>query len=655
MIFDLYDLEHVRIRRLADGLPRLRRMQRIAWSWIARHATRLAAHRAQRSLACSAHDADALLRIAPRASVEVVPNTTADSPELPPAAAPTALFVGVAYYPPNAEAILQLVHDIWPRVRRIVPDGELTIVGHGAGQLLNGSAGPGCHVLDFVPDLDAVYRGARIAVCPIRRGSGTRIKIIEAAMRGRPVVSTRVGAEGLTFEPGREILVEDDVQRFAEACAGLLADPARSGALGRAARERAKREYARERVVDSLADVLRRALPSPRETRRPYVFIGGTSEPGGLHVHTADVARAVAAAGHPVTILCTSVDYFTPMLRGSTVRVVVAQEKRPGERAISYWRRNLSPHRDAVAVLCRGELASSNIPDLVGIRLASRELITIEHRPPDLPWKHAAPPWLHGRVTAAVASRCIAVSDEIAESARALLRIPASRVAACPNWVEPSFRRATEAERGEAKARFGWSPDTIVVGYHGRLAPEKRVDAFLRAVAEATRGPTHWIVALFGDGWKRRELEALAAELGLRDRVHFMGWQTEVSKAVAAIDISVLPSLVEGFPLGLMEAMACGAACLAHPMSSTRALIRSGRNGVLADLSDPHTFRDALSGLIALPAEARARLGAEAARTMERDFSRAQRLPAVLRALGVQPPEDDRPAVRHLEFVGAPS
>ncbi len=389
--------------------------------------------------------------------------------------------------------------------------------------------------------------------------------------------------------------------------------------------------------------------------RAPYLFIGGTSEPGGLHIHTVDVAAAVETAGHPVTLLCPSVDYYSAMVRGTGIRVACIPPRGPDERAFQYWRRRLAAHRDARAVFCRGKLAESDIGDLVGIRSAVARLYTIEHRAVDgIDGKRAALR-RHGWAMRVLVRRLIAVSDEIAESARHDLGLRAGQIATCPNWVDPSFRPVSPAQRGDAKRTLGLNPSDLVIGYHGRLAPEKRIPALIESFARlpAPRGRAARLL-LVGDGWKRPELETLIRRLDLADRAVVTGWHPDPRAAVAAFDIAVLPSVSEGFPLGLLEAMAGGLPCLAHPMSSTRQLIESGRNGMLANLDDAAAFDRALESLMERSEAERAEMGRAAADTIRRGFTRARRLPAVLRALDVEAivPAPDRP--RNLEFVRQP-
>lgn len=211
---------------------------------------------------CSERDRAHLARMGMR-RVSVVPNALAMPVEAPGvSAAPTLLFVGAYEYPPNAEAAARLVTRIFPLVRRAVPGARLLLAGKGGEALPVVRAGvpEGVEVLGFVPDLDALYAGARVVVCPLVNGGGTRLKLIEAAGYARPMVSTRVGAEGLDFAEVREVVVRDDDAGFAEACVALLRDDGACARLGAAARARALAAYEAGRVVARVRAALERGL-----------------------------------------------------------------------------------------------------------------------------------------------------------------------------------------------------------------------------------------------------------------------------------------------------------------------------------------------------------------------------------------------------------
>jgi glycosyltransferase involved in cell wall biosynthesis len=191
--------------------------------------------------------------------VQTVPNSV----NFPPldegdASEPLLLFVGALGFRPNAQAVDSLVQEIWPAVRARVPAARLAVVGPGRELTASyHSADQSVTFTGFVDDLQSWYRRARVVCCPIRYGAGTRVKIIEAAAHAKAIVSTRLGAEGLTFEDGREIILRDPPAQLAEACVRLLGDRHHAARLGKAAQQKAHRTYERGAVVDQLAGIFR--------------------------------------------------------------------------------------------------------------------------------------------------------------------------------------------------------------------------------------------------------------------------------------------------------------------------------------------------------------------------------------------------------------
>jgi glycosyltransferase involved in cell wall biosynthesis len=380
------------------------------------------------------------------------------------------------------------------------------------------------------------------------------------------------------------------------------------------------------------------------------VLVGGTSEPGGLHVHTADLALALGATGARATIACTSTDFFTPLLQGSPVKVETIPRPGRGRRSALELRARLAAMAPTDIVLCHGCFAQSGPLVLAAARSTCRALYTVEHRPIEGDVSATLERRLYGWWMARLVHRAIAVSCEIQAQAVTLYGLPPDRVPVLPNWVDPSFSMASAERRRAAKAALGL-PAGLIIGFHGRLAPEKRVDCLIAAFAEIPEDRRAGAcLAIVGDGWKRGELEALAARLGVAPEIRFLGWRPDPVEAVSAFDISVLPSLAEGFPLALMEAMAVGALCLAHPMSSTGELLGQDR-GMLRDFRTPQALADALSAAIAVTPAARAAAGERASRWVLSQHSRAMRLGQLLAALDIDARGDPGDALpRRLEF-----
>lgn len=179
---------------------------------------------------------------------------------------PTLLFVGFFGYEPNCDAADWFIASIWPRILAEAPHARLLVAGALPERLkAHGRLPQGVQLLGFVPDLEPVYAGAHVVVCPVRSGSGTRVKLLEAAAYARPIVSTTVGAEGIDFEHSRSVMLCDDPIAFAKACVALLADRARADEMGRSAWQLARSRYSREAVIEQIRKhvLLARAEVSP--------------------------------------------------------------------------------------------------------------------------------------------------------------------------------------------------------------------------------------------------------------------------------------------------------------------------------------------------------------------------------------------------------
>jgi glycosyltransferase involved in cell wall biosynthesis len=167
----------------------------------------------------------------------------------------TVLFVGTMGYAPNDDGARWLVTRIWPRLCLAFRSPlRLVVVGSNpSASLVRLGRRPYISVTGTVHDVGIFYRQADLAVIPIRAGGGTRIKLLEAAAWGVPVVSTRFGASGTTFRHGRELLIADDAEKFARACAALLQSPNRARRLAAAARRRISMEYDADRWARHVA------------------------------------------------------------------------------------------------------------------------------------------------------------------------------------------------------------------------------------------------------------------------------------------------------------------------------------------------------------------------------------------------------------------
>ena len=211
-----------------------------------------------RVVACSAADAVKLAALGPQAPVAVVPNAirTADyDPGTPPAGIPhpALVYTGKMDFRPNVDAVEWFAQDVLPLIRAEQPAAHFVAAGKDPHPRLDAlRSSPGVTLTGFVPAIQPYLTAADVFVVPLRMGSGTRLKLLEAMAMGCAVVSTPLGAEGLDAVPGKHLLLADTAEAFAGAVLSLLADPARRRALGAAAASLARAKYDWQTVIPLL-------------------------------------------------------------------------------------------------------------------------------------------------------------------------------------------------------------------------------------------------------------------------------------------------------------------------------------------------------------------------------------------------------------------
>ena len=198
----------------------------------------------------------------------VVPNAV-DLDEFAPGGSSSGndiLFFG-ADFSPNADALHFYADQVLPEVRRQRPSARLVVVG-GCASALADRKRDGVELVGPVAEVRPYIAAASVVIAPLRIGGGTRLKILEAMAMGRPVVATRVGAEGIKAVPGRELLIADDAAGLARETLRVLRDPELAETIGAAARELVQRRYDWDQSARRLQRFVR-SLVAPRQAFAP--------------------------------------------------------------------------------------------------------------------------------------------------------------------------------------------------------------------------------------------------------------------------------------------------------------------------------------------------------------------------------------------------
>jgi len=240
-------------------------------------------------------------------------------------------------------------------------------------------------------------------------------------------------------------------------------------------------------------------------------------------------------------------------------------------------------------------------------------------------------PWYQDvadRFLAARTDAVVTVSRSVAETSP-MFRHDAlrRRVRVLQNPVDlREFGPAPAATVEAVKRELGVPPGRTVVGYLGRLHPEKGVEHLLRAVPEVLRRRPEALFVLVGDGEQQAELKGEVQRLGVGDHVRFHGFRSDVAAVLSAFDVVAVPSLTEGFPNVVLEAMAVGRPIVASQVEGIAEILVPGETGALVSPGDPAALAAVLTSLLGDPVE-RARLAtgarADAARFDLRAYVRS--------------------------------
>lgn len=195
----------------------------------------------------------------------------------------------------------------------------------------------------------------------------------------------------------------------------------------------------------------------------------------------------------------------------------------------------------------------------------------------------------------------IAVSREVADELLDLGIGSPERMHVIPLGLDISSMLAVREPSGQLRARLGLGPDSPLIGIAARLAPIKDHATVLRAMQRLPG--VH--LAVLGDGELRESLSQQIDRLGLADRVHLVGWWSDMAAAYSDLDVAVLTSRNEGTPVALIEAFAAGVPAVATDVGGVRSVVLDGQTGVLVPPADPQGVAAAVQMLLDDPEKRR--------------------------------------------------
>lgn len=206
---------------------------------------------------------------------------------------------------------------------------------------------------------------------------------------------------------------------------------------------------------------------------------------------------------------------------------------------------------------------------------------------------------LQVRAVAAGVHRYLTVSRHVRDQLAAAVGLPERKLRVVPNGIDPAaFLRPADSA---LRAQLAGGPDRPLVFTAARLSPQKALDVLLSAAALVPQA----VFVIAGEGPERAALEARAEALGVASRVRLLGARDDVPELLAACDLFVLPSLVEGLPLSVLEAMAAAKPVVATRIGGTDEAVADGRTGILVPPGDAGALAAAIRTFLADPERAR--------------------------------------------------
>lgn len=336
---------------------------------------------------------------------------------------------------------------------------------------------------------------------------------------------------------------------------------------------------------------------------------------GGVEEHIALLSRAVPASGYDPLVVCSELDALQPLYRrlngfGVRHRLFDTHSTRAAKlKSVPRLVSLLKAERVALLHVHLVFTDGGRIPILAG-RLAGIPVVVTHHTAPSAPQSKRS---RLGRMPLlAMVDRFVAVSTANRNDQLRYMGLPAERTRTVRNGiVVPPEVPDRASARAKLFAELGLPADARLVGGVGRLSEQKGFHYLLEAAAALRASNPRAHLLLVGDGPLRPKLEARAAELGLSDIVHFVGFRSDTPAVLAGIDVLAMPSLFEGLPLVLLEAFAAGCPVVAHAVDGIPEVIDDGVNGYLVARGDVAALTERLARLLGDP-ESAARMSAAA-------------------------------------------
>jgi glycosyltransferase involved in cell wall biosynthesis len=343
---------------------------------------------------------------------------------------------------------------------------------------------------------------------------------------------------------------------------------------------------------------------------------------GGLERIVLSLVRFGRERGHRVSVVCVERPGKLAAEAEAEGATIVSLDKPPG-RLRDYIRRAESVLSDLKPdILHTHQIGATWYLGQAARSLAGPPVLHTEHGNEfarSTSWWKNLKVRLFLRQTARFVEKFCCVSHEIAGGVTRWWTIPKAKVEVIPNGIRTDLKDDLPLP-DEVRRELGIPNGATVLGTVGRLAEVKRQDLLIRAVSKLKEAYPDLQLILVGDGPERERLAALARELQITDRVHFLGYQSCPEKYLRIMDAFALTSRSEGFPVSLLEAWVAGVPVVCSAVGGIPDVVSPERDGVLFPPGDKSALDSALSRVLG-DRDLRKRLGEAGNRVVRERYS----------------------------------
>jgi polysaccharide biosynthesis protein PslH len=256
VIYDVHNVNTILAKSSLDA-KQISQKEYDKVEWTENNLTKFVSH----VFTCSEHDFTLLSKmnngqlkgmVVPNGvGVKALPDVSAVNEDAP----VNILFCGSLEYAPNVEGLSWFYEKIWPIVRERLSYAKLLVIGSGVpdARLNPLKEDPSVTFIGKVKDVEPYYQQSAVSVVPLLLGSGTRLKVLEAMSKGTPIVSTTIGAEGINFETGKDIMIADEPDLFAQHVVELMKQKEKRIYIKRNARQLIVNHYDWNKIGEDLA------------------------------------------------------------------------------------------------------------------------------------------------------------------------------------------------------------------------------------------------------------------------------------------------------------------------------------------------------------------------------------------------------------------